>query len=79
MHLVEVVLYECFLVYCVIFGIKSCFLYLLGGHNVKSLDLKYMRSKMSMVSQEPSLFACSIKDNITYGKEASSFEEVSSN
>ena len=36
---------------------------------MKSLDLKYMRSKMLMVSQEPSPFACSIKDNITYSKE----------
>jgi len=30
-----------------------------------------------MVSQEPTLFACSIKDNIAYGKQAS-FEEVCS-
>ena len=43
---------------------------------MKSLELKFLRSKMSMVSQEPSLFACSIKDNITYGKEETDQDNV---
>ncbi|KAL4224048.1 hypothetical protein ACF0H5_017505 [Mactra antiquata] len=42
----------------------------LGGVNLKDLDPKWFRQCMSMVSQEPTLFACSIKDNIAYGKNA---------
>ena len=35
----------------------------------------WFRRKMSMVSQEPSLFACSIKENIAYGRDTTD-EEV---
>lgn len=31
------------------------------------MNLKWLRSKFSVVSQEPVLFARSIKENITYG------------
>lgn len=46
-----------------------------GGHNVKTLNQEYFRQKVAMVAQEPVLFACSIKENITYGKSAT-MEEV---
>jgi ATP-binding cassette subfamily B (MDR/TAP) protein 1 len=41
---------------------------LLDGHNIKSMELKWLREQMGLVSQEPSLFAASIADNIRYGK-----------
>ncbi|CAH1801610.1 unnamed protein product, partial [Owenia fusiformis] len=47
----------------------------LGGMDLKTLDPVWFRKRISMVQQEPVLFACSIKDNIAYGKEAT-LEEV---
>ncbi|XP_027773765.1 ABC transporter B family member 19-like [Solanum pennellii] len=40
---------------------------LLDNHNIKDLDLKFLRRNVGVVSQEPSLFAGSIKDNIKMG------------
>ncbi|KAF8792180.1 ATP-dependent translocase ABCB1 like protein [Argiope bruennichi] len=42
---------------------------LLDGHDIKTINLKYLRSQMALVSQEPVLFNCTIKENITYGIE----------
>ncbi|XP_046337854.2 ABC transporter B family member 1-like [Haliotis rufescens] len=47
---------------------------LLGGHDLKTLDPSWFRRKMAMVSQEPTLFASSIRENIAYGKVASDQE-----
>ncbi|KAL5717922.1 ABC-type xenobiotic transporter [Ranunculus cassubicifolius] len=48
----------------------------LDGISIKTLNLKWFRSQMSLVSQEPVLFATSIKENILFGKEGASMEEV---
>ncbi|KAJ8044109.1 ABC transporter B family member 1 [Holothuria leucospilota] len=48
----------------------------LGGHDLIQLDPQFFRRKISIVSQEPVLFACSIKDNIAYGKEATEEEII---
>ncbi|XP_059164342.1 ATP-dependent translocase ABCB1-like [Physella acuta] len=40
---------------------------LVEGTNIKDYNLKHLRSMISVVSQEPILFDCSIKENITYG------------
>ncbi|KAE8698507.1 Alpha-galactosidase 1 isoform 1 [Hibiscus syriacus] len=37
---------------------------LIDNHNIKDLDLKFLRKNIGAVSQEPSLFASTIKDNI---------------
>ncbi|XP_041349743.1 ABC transporter B family member 25-like [Gigantopelta aegis] len=42
----------------------------LAGHNLKDFNPRWFRRNISMVSQEPTLFACSIKDNIAYGRDA---------
>ncbi|KAL5760018.1 hypothetical protein ACOSQ2_018856 [Xanthoceras sorbifolium] len=42
---------------------------LLDGHKIKRLQLKWLRSQMGLVNQEPILFATSIKENILFGKE----------
>ncbi|XP_076434803.1 uncharacterized protein LOC143274764 [Babylonia areolata] len=47
----------------------------LGGHDLKALDAQWFRRKIAMVSQEPTLFAFSIRENIAYGCQASD-EEV---
>ncbi|KAH7660063.1 Xenobiotic-transporting ATPase protein [Dioscorea alata] len=49
---------------------------LLDGVNIKRLKLKWLRSQMGLVSQEPALFATSIKENILFGKEDASMDEV---
>ncbi|KAM7480105.1 hypothetical protein LguiA_028318 [Lonicera macranthoides] len=49
---------------------------LLDGINIQGLQLKWLRSQMGLVSQEPILFATSIKENILFGKAEASQEEI---
>ncbi|GMP33970.1 hypothetical protein CsSME_00007054 [Camellia sinensis var. sinensis] len=49
---------------------------LLDGISIKTLQLKWLRSQMGLVNQEPILFATSIKENILFGKEEASEEEI---
>ncbi|CAL9087949.1 unnamed protein product [Musa textilis] len=49
---------------------------LLDGVDIRSLKLKWLRSQMGLVSQEPALFATSIKENILFGKEDATIDEV---
>ncbi|XWS32817.1 hypothetical protein CRYUN_Cryun22dG0022200 [Craigia yunnanensis] len=49
---------------------------LLDGIAIDKLQLKWLRSRMGLVSQEPALFATTIKENILFGKENASIEEV---
>jgi ABC-type multidrug transport system fused ATPase/permease subunit len=46
----------------------------MGGHDIKQLNLKWLRSQIAIVSQEPVLFDASIAENIRYG---ALFREVS--
>lgn len=39
----------------------------LDGHDLKILNLRWLRSLMGFVQQEPVLFNLSIRDNIAYG------------
>ncbi|KAF3456695.1 hypothetical protein FNV43_RR01349 [Rhamnella rubrinervis] len=49
---------------------------LIDGVNLKKLKLKFIREKIGLVSQEPVLFATTIRENIAYGKENASEEEI---
>ena len=49
---------------------------LLDGMDVRSVPLEWLRGHMGLVSQEPVLFACSLRDNIMYGRPGSSQEEL---
>ncbi|KAF8399821.1 hypothetical protein HHK36_015693 [Tetracentron sinense] len=49
---------------------------LLDGIDIKTLQMKNLRSQIGLVSQEPVLFATSIKENILFGKEGASMEEI---
>ncbi|KAG4401519.1 hypothetical protein AAZX31_02G008000 [Glycine max] len=51
---------------------------LIDGINLKEFQLRWIRGKIGLVSQEPVLFASSIKDNIAYGKEGATIEEIRS-
>lgn len=41
----------------------------LGGHNIQTLNINWLRSQVSLVGQEPTLFNTTIFENITFGLE----------
>lgn len=47
-----------------------------GGYDVRQLNLHWLRSNIGVVSQEPILFATTIAENIRYGREDVSEEEM---
>ncbi|GMH30820.1 hypothetical protein Nepgr_032663 [Nepenthes gracilis] len=49
---------------------------LIDGINLKEFQLKWIRQKIGLVSQEPVLFAATIKENIAYGKDDATLEEI---
>ncbi|XP_074276332.1 ABC transporter B family member 1 [Silene latifolia] len=49
---------------------------LLDGHDIKTLKLKWLRQQIGLVSQEPALFATTIKENILLGRPDASLVEV---
>ncbi|KAH7536919.1 hypothetical protein FEM48_Zijuj03G0037400 [Ziziphus jujuba var. spinosa] len=49
---------------------------LIDGVNLKEFRLKWIRQKTGLVSEEPALFTCSIRDNIAYGKDGATAEEI---
>ncbi|KAL0311053.1 UNVERIFIED_CONTAM: ABC transporter B family member 15 [Sesamum angustifolium] len=49
---------------------------LLDGYKINRLHLKWLRAQMGLVNQEPVLFATSIKENILFGKEDATMEDV---
>lgn len=49
---------------------------LIDGIDLREFQLKWIRSKIGLVSQEPVLFNASIKDNIAYGKDEATLDEI---
>ncbi|XP_068639940.1 ABC transporter B family member 13-like [Aristolochia californica] len=49
---------------------------LLDGHDLRSLQLKWLRHQIGLVNQEPTLFATSIVENILYGEEDADMDRV---
>ena len=49
---------------------------LVGGNNVSKLNLKWLRRNIGIVSQEPVLFDTTIAENIRYGREDATMEEI---
>uniref|UniRef100_A0A0E0K9P2 Uncharacterized protein n=1 Tax=Oryza punctata TaxID=4537 RepID=A0A0E0K9P2_ORYPU len=47
-----------------------------GGVDVRELDLKWLRGECAMVGQEPALFSGSIRDNIGFGNPKASWAEI---
>jgi len=48
----------------------------LDGRDICSLNRKWLRSNIGVVSQEPVLFDTTIAENIRYGKEGATMEEI---
>ncbi|XVE88300.1 hypothetical protein DITRI_Ditri19aG0058900 [Diplodiscus trichospermus] len=49
---------------------------LIDGVDLKKLQLRWIREKIGLVSQEPILFATTIRENIAYGKENPTDAEI---
>ena len=49
---------------------------LLDGRDIRGLNVRWLRQQIGLVSQEPALFATTIKENILYGKAGASDGEV---
>lgn len=49
---------------------------MIGGYNIRELNLYWLRQHIGVVSQEPVLFATTIAENIRYGKDDATQEEV---
>ncbi|XP_067418366.1 phosphatidylcholine translocator ABCB4-like isoform X2 [Emydura macquarii macquarii] len=48
----------------------------LDGQDIKNLNLRYLREIIGVVNQEPVLFATTIAENIRYGREDVTMEEI---
>jgi len=48
----------------------------IDGRSINDYDQDWLLQQIATVSQEPSLFACSIADNIAYGRLGASMEEI---
>ncbi|KDN46982.1 P-loop containing nucleoside triphosphate hydrolase protein [Tilletiaria anomala UBC 951] len=48
----------------------------LDGHDLRDLNLTWLRAQMGYVSQEPVLFASTIRENIEYGLTNTAFEKL---
>ncbi|OEL18047.1 ABC transporter B family member 19, partial [Dichanthelium oligosanthes] len=49
---------------------------MVGGIDVRELDLKWLRAECAMVGQEPALFTGSIRENIGFGNPKASWAEI---
>ena len=49
---------------------------LLDGYDIRLLDLQWLRQQVGLVNQEPALFATSIRENILYGKDEATLDEI---
>ncbi|XP_041798486.1 ATP-binding cassette, sub-family B (MDR/TAP), member 4 [Chelmon rostratus] len=48
----------------------------IDGHDIRSLNIRYLREMIGVVSQEPILFATTITENIRYGRPDVTQEEI---
>jgi len=48
----------------------------IDGVDIKDIDISYLRSQIGLVSQEPVLFAGTIRENILYGRPDATEDEV---
>ena len=49
---------------------------LVDGMDIRTMDVMYLRSEIGIVGQEPVLFDCSVRDNIAFGREGATDEEI---
>lgn len=46
------------------------------GHDIKELNIKWLRQQIGVVSQDPVLFATTIEDNIRFGNPSATMEDI---
>lgn len=49
---------------------------MVGGVDIRELNLKWLRRQIALVGQEPALFAGSIRENISFGNPNASWSEI---
>lgn len=54
----------------------SCIQVLLDGIDIQKLDVSWLRSITSLVNQEPVIFNGTVLENIKYGNDFASMEQV---
>ncbi|XP_062966992.1 bile salt export pump isoform X1 [Cynocephalus volans] len=48
----------------------------LDGHDIRSLNIKWLRGQIGIVEQEPALFSTTIAENIRYGRDDATMEDI---
>ncbi|XP_042550095.1 bile salt export pump isoform X1 [Dipodomys spectabilis] len=48
----------------------------LDGHDIRSLNVQWLRNQIGIVEQEPVLFSTTIAENIRYGREEATMEDI---
>ncbi|XP_032211751.1 bile salt export pump isoform X1 [Mustela erminea] len=48
----------------------------LDGHDIRSLNVQWLRAQIGIVEQEPVLFSTTIAENIRYGREDATMEDI---
>ncbi|CAO2597189.1 Bile salt export pump, partial [Lemmus lemmus] len=48
----------------------------LDGHDIRSLNTRWLRDQIGVVEQEPVLFSTTIAENIRYGREDATMEDI---
>ncbi|KAJ7415590.1 Bile salt export pump [Willisornis vidua] len=48
----------------------------LDGHDIRSLNIQWLRSQIGIVEQEPVLFSTTIAENIRYGRDEATMEDI---
>ncbi|KAK9367521.1 P-loop containing nucleoside triphosphate hydrolase protein [Lipomyces kononenkoae] len=48
----------------------------LDGHDITKLNTKWLRQQIALVSQEPTLFGCSVYENVAYGLIGTKYENA---
>ena len=48
----------------------------MDGNNLRDLNIKWLRQQIGVVSQEPVLFATTIRENILFGRDGVTQEDV---
>ena len=48
----------------------------LDGHDIRSLNIRWLRDQIGIVEQEPVLFSTTIAENIRFGREEATMEDI---
>ncbi|XP_038607497.1 bile salt export pump [Tachyglossus aculeatus] len=48
----------------------------LDGHDIRSLNIRWLRSQIGIVEQEPALFSTTIAENIRFGRDDATMEDI---